>query len=99
MYLQTWIRVSGSFLVTHIHYHSGEWKYLQYNNGIHLKNSGFNFDLEQVIWNCEPFSSSASAVEGNKLQGTAKVFASEPGVKQSYCQLHDDSHSDNLKTS
>lgn len=43
MYLQTLIRVSGNFLVKHIHYHSGEWKYLEFNNGIHYKAFGTEF--------------------------------------------------------
>jgi len=45
MYLQTLIRVSGNFLVKHVHYHLGEQKYLQFNKGIHLRHIGLNFDL------------------------------------------------------
>lgn len=49
MHLQTLISVSGNVLVKHIHYHSGELKYLQFNNGIHLRHLDLYIDIEQPM--------------------------------------------------
>lgn len=49
MHLQTLISVTGNFLVKRIHYHSGELKYLQFNNGTHLRHLGLYFDIEQPM--------------------------------------------------